>query len=156
MNQDDLITIVILVGVAIAIGVILSSLVNRKKKVCAKPICDYENKCDAYCGGMVNGGCPKCPACKKCPAPLISPQEDTTQFQDADTTQFQDVDTTQFQDATIIEPIGMNYDNIFEKSMYPSTMNTDLKSSCGSIDRMETRQQMLGAPFPTNYKSMMI
>ena len=156
MEQNDLITIIILVIVAIAIGVVWNSLANREKKVCIQQICDYENKCDAYCGGMIKSGCPTCPECQTCPPPLNAPveidlQEESNPMQIQENPSMERID-----DATIIEPIAMNYDDIFERPMYPSTMNTDLKSSCGSVDRTETRQQMLGAPFPTNYKSMML
>jgi hypothetical protein len=142
METNDLLTIIILVTVAVVTGIMLSRI-SYKKKACTDKECDYKNKCDVYC-----------PASQECPL-----SQSLEQFQSSQDTKNNTTDDSsssqEVSDFTVIEPIDMSSDYMFEKPMYVSVMNTDIKSSCGSVDKTESRQQMLGAPFPTNYKSMM-
>ena len=157
METNDLLTIIILVVVAIATGIILSNLNKKEKKVCSEKECNYETNC--LCKAI---DCPKCPLCKECPSPLniIQDQPDAQQPQEPQyeeqpqETQEDSSSPVEVENATVLEPIQA-YDNVYIKPMYVSVMDTDLKSSCGGFDKTESRQQMLGAPFATNYKPMM-
>lgn len=158
METNDLLTIIILVVVAIATGIILSNLNKKEKKVCSEKECNYEMNC--LCKAI---DCPKCPICKECPSPLnIIQDQPDIQYEEQPEVQYEyqaeepqeDYYTVEVEDATVLEPIQA-YDDVYNKPMYVSVMDTDLKSSCGGFDKTESRQQMLGSPFATNYKPMM-